>query len=326
MRESLGAIEAAWRGKRVLVLGSGGFLGRRVARLADRLGCEVHGAVRDRDRAARALSRLGVGATLHAIDLGLEPGIAGLLARVRPDVVLDLAGYGVRREEQDPEVAERVNARLPEWIARALPVDRRSDWRGAQLVHAGSALEVGDSAGVLDESAECRPTTLYGRTKLAGTRALARVAAETGVRAVTARLFHVYGPGERLPRLFPSLLRLAREGGDLDLSSGTQTRDFAFVDDVAESLLRLASSSARPGEVVHVATGRLTSVREFALTAARILGIDGNRLHFGDPATEMSHGTVSVARLLELCGAAPSADLEAGISRAARELECEWAS
>ncbi|MFN0006569.1 MAG: NAD-dependent epimerase/dehydratase family protein [Planctomycetota bacterium] len=307
MHKSYGGDGAVWQGRRVLVLGASGFLGRRVARFADRLGCEVHGAVRDPARA-------GVSAELHAVDLGREREVAGLLARVRPDVVLDLAGYGVRREDQDAELAERVNARLPQWIVRAWPVDRRSDWKGAQVVRAGSA------------SAECRPTTLYGRTKLAGTRALASAAAETGVRALTARLFHVYGPGERLPRLFPSLVRAAREGGDLALSSGTQQHDFAFVDDVAESLLRLAASSARPGEVVHVATGRLTSVREFALTAARILGLDESRLRFGEPAGEMSHGTVSIARLLELCGEAPSADLEDGIARAVRELEHEWAS
>lgn len=319
MNESFGAVGIAWQGRRVLVLGANGFLGRRVARLADRLGCEVH-------RAARDLTRLGASAKHHAIDLGRERDVAGLLARISPDVVLDLAGYGVGREEQDAEIAERVNARLPEWIVRSFPVDRSSDWEGAQVVHAGSALEVGDSAGTVDETAECRPTTLYGRTKLAGTRALARAAAETGVRALTARLFHVYGPGERLPRLFPSLVRAAREGGEVMLTAGTQARDFAFVDDVAESLLRLASSSARPGEVVHVATGRLTTVREFALTAARILGIPETNLHFGAPAMEMSHGLVSVARLLELCGEAPSADLEDGILRAVREMELEWAS
>ena len=307
MRKAYRDDGTVWHGRRVLVLGASGFLGRRVARLADRRGCEVHGAVRDP-------TRPGVSAKLHAVDLGRERDVTALLAQVRPDVVLDLAGYGVRREEQDAELAERVNARLPEWIVRAFPADRSSDWKGAQVVRAGSA------------SAENRPTTLYGRTKLAGTRAMALAAAETGVRALTARLSHVYGPGERLPRLFPSLVRAAREGGDLALTSGTQQHDFAFVDDVADSLLRLAASSAGPGEVVHVATGRLTSVREFALTAARILGIDESRLRFGEAANGTSHGVVSIARLLELCGEAPSADLENGIARAVRELECEWAS
>jgi nucleoside-diphosphate-sugar epimerase len=291
MNESYGADEAAWRGRRVLVLGASGFIGRRVALLARRLGCEVHAAA----------------------DLRAERDVAELLARVRPDVVLDLAGYGVGREEQDAEIAELVNARLPAWVVRAFSPDRGSEWPGARIVHAGS-------------SAENRPTTLYGRTKLAGTRALTGAATETGVRALTARLFHVYGPGERPSRLFPSLVRAAREGGDLALTSGTQAHDFAFVDDVAESLMRLARSSARPGEIVDVATGRLTTVREFALIAARVLGLPADRLRFGEPAAEASYGPARLSRLLELCGEAPSPDLERGILRAVRELPCELAS
>ena len=51
-------------------------------------------------------------------------------------------------------------------------------------------------------------------------------------------------------------------------------------------LLRLALSSSNPGEVVNLATGRLTTVREFALTAAEVcrippendLSLDGYRL------------------------------------------------
>lgn len=327
MRASDERNEITWVGRRVLILGASGFLGRRVARLAGLHGCEVHAAVRDPDRAADLLTRVESGARVHAVDLGLERDVADLLARVRPDVVFDLAGYGVGREEDDAEIAEQVNARLPERIVRAFPVGRGSSWNGAQIVHAGSALEVGASSGILTEAAACLPTTLYGRTKLAGSRALSRAALETGVRAVTARLFTLYGPGERPGRLFPSLVRAARRGEDLALTSGTQSRDFAFVDDVAASLLHLAASSARPGEIVHVATGRLSTVREFALAAARALGLREERLHFGELASraedprEEPHGPVSVARLRELCGESPSADLEDGIARAVSALE-----
>jgi len=327
MHASSTAIEAlAWRGRRVLVLGASGFLGRRVAVQAAGLGAEVHAVVRDPARAARVLARAVGGVRIHAVDLSTRPTVAALLEGVGPEIVLDLTGYGVRRDELDPGSAELLNARLPEWIASSFPLDPDSDWTGAQIVRAGSALEVGETAGEIREADPCRPTTLYGRTKLAGTLALARASAAAGVRAITARLFNVYGPGEPPGRLFPSLVRAARRGGPLPLTLGVQRRDFTFVEDAAEGILRLAGSPAAPGEVVHLATGRLTSVREFALATARLLAIEEERLRFGElPAREdeLDHGPVSIARLRVLCGWSPPSDLEDGLARALHAIELE---
>ena len=120
---------------------------------------------------------------------------------------------------------------------------------------------------------------------------------------MTARLFTVYGPGEHRGRLLPSLLETARQPGKLALTAGGQRRDFTYVEDVAAGLLRLGVSSAEPGEVVNLATGRLTTVREFSLTAAKVCRIPAERLEFGRLSTrpeEMEHTGVSLDRLKRL--------------------------
>ena len=81
------------------------------------------------------------------------------------------------------------------------------------------------------------------------------------MRAVTARLFTVYGPGEHCGRLLPSLIEAARAEKPLELTAGTQLRDLTYVEDVAEGLLRLGLAQAEPGSVVNLATGHLTMVR-----------------------------------------------------------------
>jgi nucleoside-diphosphate-sugar epimerase len=109
------------------------------------------------------------------------------------------------------------------------------------------------------------------------------------------------------------------------MSAGLQRRDFTYVEDVAEGLLRLGRSSAAvPGEIVNLATGQLTSVREFAAEAARVLGIPSDRLAFGALATraeEMQHDPVSVTRLRQLLGWVPSMPIAEGVRRAARSSE-----
>ena len=276
----------------------------------------MHAAVRDPERSAAILDRWGARATVHAVDLSREDEVSRLFTRVEPAVTFNLVGYGVRREERGESASTVLNARLPEWLARAIRSGRQASWTGMSLVHAGSALEYGEAGGDLRESTPCRPTTLYGRTKLEGTLA---IAGATGLRWVTARIFTVYGPGEGPGRLLPSLVDAADELGEVALGPGTQRRDFLYVEDAAEGLVRLACAPDGSGEIVNLATGKLSSVREFALAAARLLGVDDQRLRFGAlpvRVEEMNHEPVRIDRLRELTGWTPPADLEAGLARA----------
>jgi nucleoside-diphosphate-sugar epimerase len=197
-------------------------------------------------------------------------------------------------------------------------------WQGQRIVHTGSALEYGTSTGDLSEASTPAPTTLYGQTKLAGTRSLQRDSRSMKLNSVTARLFTVYGPGEHAGRLLPSLLEAARNGNPVDLTEGKQQRDFTYVEDVVEGLLRLGITNTLPGDIVNVATGHLTSVRQFVETAARIMGIPDDHLHFGDLPTrveEMQHKPVAVHKLKQLTSWIPSISIAEGI-----KLTCQRTS
>jgi nucleoside-diphosphate-sugar epimerase len=193
-----------------------------------------------------------------------------------------------------------------------------SSWPGQRVVHVGTALEYGEAQGHLREDTPPRPTTVYGRTKLAGTVALAERCRRLGVAGVTVRLFTVYGPGEIEGRLLPTLLAASGHERPLDFTAGGQRRDFAYVEDVAEGLLRLGLAEPQYGTICNLATGRLTTVRDFIEVAARATGLDPSRLRFGVLATraeEMSHDPVDVSQLVTLTGWRPPTSIEDGIRR-----------
>ena len=130
------------------------------------------------------------------------------------------------------------------------------------------------------------------------------------------RGFTAYGPGEPAQRLLPSLISAAGSHGPLALTAGEQPRDFTYVQEVAEGLLRLGLVSQRAGPVINLATGKLTRVRGFIETAADVLGIDSDRLLFGAipyRAEEMWHGPVDVTRLRDATGWTPGLEIRAGI-------------
>lgn len=313
----LAAQSDAFRGVRTLVFGASGFIGRWVARALADAGAEVTMIARNSDAAAQ-IDRWGARGDVRVANLQDAAEVRRIVTAQTPDVVFNLAGYGVDRTERDARVAHALNAQLPANLADAVAASVPTAWQGARLVHVGSALEYGVADGDLREDSVALPTTVYGRTKHAGTVAVTRIARAKNLRAVTARLFTVFGPGEHAGRLFPTLIRAVDSSDAIPLSEGSQRRDFAFVGDVAAKLIQLAAVETLPGEVINLASGTMHPVRDFVSSAADALGIDRKRLIFGAIEVrpeEMSHRSVVVDRLRELTGGALSGDLSDVVAR-----------
>jgi nucleoside-diphosphate-sugar epimerase len=306
-----------YRGCKALVVGASGFIGRHVAAELHRAGAELVIAVRNPDAARAALSEHDADGVVCVVDLAQSGAAAQLVEVLEPSIVFNLAGYGVDRSERDEALAQRLNSDLVAELAEA--VDPDPHWTGPALVHAGSALEFGTERGDLADPWRCSPTTLYGRTKLEGSQRLREIGSRRGIGVLNARLFTVYGPGEHAGRLLPTLLQAIRGEERIPLSEGLQRRDFTYVAEVAEGLLRLGASPAAAREgALNLASGELTAVREFVETAARVLGLDSVRLGFGalpTRADEMSHEPVSTAALERAVAWKPSVAIEAGIRR-----------
>jgi nucleoside-diphosphate-sugar epimerase len=308
---------ASYSGTAALVLGASGFIGRWVARELSRNGARLTLAVRNPESAAAIFERWEVRGEIVAIDLTDLGAVAALFRRARPSVTFNLAGYGVDRSERDDQLSWQINERLVAAVCEAAAETVDTAWRGLHVVHTGSALEYGAIGGHLEEAAEPNPTTTYGQSKLAGTRTMTRLCERHRLRGITARLFTVFGPGEHAGRLLPSLIDGAASGGPLPLSEGLQRRDFTYVEDVTDGLLRLGLTEG-PTTVLNLATGNLARVRDFIEVAARILRIPDDKLRFGAlPARpeEMEHAEVAVSRLRERLGWVPGTDIAAGIHR-----------
>lgn len=317
MKESSN-LDDPYNGTQTLVLGASGSIGRWVARILCARGTKVALVVRNKGVAEQIFSTYGIRGDIYEMDLQNLAAVAKLLQTVKPSITFNLAGYGMDRSERDDRVAYQINARLPEAILETIAKRRDPRWPGQDIVHAGSSLEYGPIGGTLPEDSITNPTTLYGASKLAGTELLARYCKARNIKGLTARIFTVYGPGEPQRRLLPSLLETAKTGKPLQLTSGEQKRDFIYVEDVAEGLIRLGLAHAALGDVVNLATGRLTSVRSFAVAAAKIIGIPHDRLKFGKLAAlteEMHHSQVTIERLRRLTAWVPPTGVREGIRK-----------
>ena len=214
---------------RAVVTGGAGFIGSHVVDALLARGDEVH--VVD-SLATGSRGNVAAGAELHELDIR-DAALGPLVERLAPAVVFHLAaqadvGTSVERPDFDADVNVVGTVRVLEAARRA----------AARVVFTSTGGAIyGECPEPAPESAERRPLSPYGTSKLAGEEYLATWNRLHGTANVVCRLANVYGP-RQLPSLeggvvaiFLDRLRDGRE--TVIFGDGGQTRDFVFVGDVA---------------------------------------------------------------------------------------------
>jgi len=233
----------------LLITGGTGFVG---GHLLDKLAAQ--------GTAARCLVRrkslarpLPPGMTPVLADLSTGEGLEEALRGV--DTVIHLAGVTKALRLSDYEAG---NARATETLARAVA------GRPVRFVHVSSLAAMGPGA-MLEEDAEPRPVSLYGRSKLAAERAVRALLPD----AVIVRPPVVYGP--RDTDVFQVLKSVAK-GVALEIAGGGQWFSAVYVKDLADGLLLASRDPRAAGRAYFMAAPEPVSWRELAQTAARIMG------------------------------------------------------
>jgi dolichol-phosphate mannosyltransferase len=276
---------------RALVTGAGGFIGANLVRHLAALGHEPVALVRpDGDR--WRLADLGDEVAIEAVDLADEDAVRHVAARSRPEVIFHLAAHGAYSWQNDLGRMLATNVRA---TAALLDV---TDELGAALVHAGSSSEYGYKDHPPREDEHVEPNSLYAVTKVTATHLCRLAAATRGTRAVTLRLYSIYGPWEEPGRLMPTLVERCLVGEWPPLVGPEIARDFVWVTDACEAFVQAAiAAGEQPGAVFNVASGTQTTLgalvaiaREvFEVAAEPVWGTMGPRrwdtaIWIGDPS------------------------------------------
>jgi len=190
------------------------------------------------------------------------------------EVVFHLAGL--------PAVARRVEAPLESHEACAtgtvqvLDAARRAGVR--RVVYAASSSAYGDIPGaVRRESEPVSPMSPYAAAKLAGEFYCRCFWSVYRLETVRLRFFNIFGPRQDASSpysgviaIFMALLsdgRAPRIDGD-----GLQSRDFTYVANVVQALLKAADAPAAPGNVYNIGTGGSTTVVDLVRHLNELLG------------------------------------------------------
>ena len=292
---------------RYVVTGAAGFIGSQLAEALVQAGHEVAGIdcftdyydPAEKEENARVLD-------VRRLDLAADPlDFAGF------DGVFHLAAQaGVRSFGDVFQLYLRRNALATQRVFEAAAT------AGVRVVFASSSSVYGEAeAYPTPESAELRPISPYGVTKLACEHLARAYAAGFGLDAVVLRYFTVYGPRQRPDMFFRRVCDRLLAGTAFEIyGTGTQSRSFTEVGDAVAATIA-AMERAPAGAVYNVGGGDEASMLEAIAELERLAGRRLDVRHVGAATGDVPRTKADVARIREALGWEPRTPLPDGLGR-----------
>ena len=297
----------------VAVTGCGGFIGVRLTRRLLYLGANVLGVdnftevVYPASHRRHLIEEFANCPNFRFLEASIDQPVAHDFVR-GAEVVINLAGLSGQGSSWDREAEYHyVNASsaavLFETVART---------GTRRFIQASTSSVYGD---VVDgnEDQDLKPCSPYGESKLAGEQMLKELSRTSETDLVTARLFSVYGPGQRDDMGFARFVESALANRPLTVHNRPGlARDFTYVDDVVEAIIALIDRSVPAGEY-NVASAEPIELLVALNILDELFERPLDRILLATPPGMQSSTRANIDRLLSVSKWRPSTSLRQGL-------------
>lgn len=260
--------------RQVLITGGIGFIGSALARALAALGAEVtlvDSLIPEYGGNLFNIADIVDRVTVNVCDVR-DPFAMAYLVRGK-DYLFNLAGQTSHLDSMtDPQTDLAINASAQLSILESC----RKANPSVKLVFASTRQLYGKPDYLpVDERHPVRPVDVNGVNKLAGEQYHRLYNDVYGIRACSLRLTNTYGPGMRVRDARQTFLgiwiRLLIEGRPIKVfGDGLQLRDFNYIDDCVDALLRAGAREAANGKIYNLGSREVVSLKEVAETITQL--------------------------------------------------------
>lgn len=322
----------------ILVTGAAGFIGFHVARRLLNAGHEVAGidsfspyydpALKEARFAE--LARFARFAP-ERLDLADPDAVRDLFARCRPSRVVHLAAQpGVRRALDEPHAYMTANV-----VAFLHVLEGCRHGRVEHLVYASSSSVYGQNASLPFREGDNvdHPISLYAATKKSNELMAHSYSHLFGLAATGLRFFTVYGPFGRPDMAVYAFTHAIAGGRPIEVVHGGRVRrDFTYIDDVIEGVVRILDRPARPDpawdatapdpatssaphRIYNIGNDRPEELNRLIALIEDALGRRAARIERPLPPGDVIETRADISALRRAVGFAPSIPIEEGVGR-----------
>ena len=287
---------------KVLVIGGTGFIGINLSNALLDHGYEVHSISRGDEN--WKVSKISDSLKIHRSNILDVKDLTSKIEEIKPDGIINASrfgGYGPNEDATDTYLGN-IGGILNIFKAAA----KMSPW----FIQISSSFEYGEKGGMVSENSAAEPISDYGLSKLYSTNIFLKLCKHYGIHGIALRIFQAFGPYEDEGRLLPYILSKIVVGEDIVLKHPKVFRDFIYIDDVNNAVLKAIDKIQHFDEpqVFNLGTGIETSIEEIA-----------------NISSQVSHSTIKIAStdVNDARREASMKSLVADISKAKKLLEWE---
>jgi nucleoside-diphosphate-sugar epimerase len=233
------------------------------------------------------------------------------------DYVLHQAAIpSVPRSVEDPLTSNRANI---DGSINLLVAARDAGVR--RTVYAGSSSAYGNSETLPKvETMPTAPLSPYALQKLVGEQYCRLFTTLYGFETVTIRYFNVFGPRQDPSSPYSGVISLFISGlcdgrRPTIYGDGEQTRDFTYVANVVDGVLRACHSPNANGEVINIATGGRISLNQLFETVKREVGSHLQPVYSDPRAGDVRDSQADIGKAQRLLGYTPIVSFDEGLGR-----------
>jgi UDP-glucose 4-epimerase len=297
---------------RVLIAGGAGFIGSHLVSALVERGDQVR-VLDDLSSGTRA-NLEGLDVELIVDDIRDEITVRRALKGV--DTVFHLAAFiSVPASMEVPRDCYETN------VMGSLNVLQAAHEEGVRrAVLASSAAVYGDRDEIVSENDAPIPVSPYAASKLAMEQLAATFNRAYGLETVCLRFFNVFGPRQSpdspyaaaIPRFTQDLIT---ENQVTILGDGQQTRDFVYIDDVVQGILKAAEVAGVAGEVFNLAGGKSISILELVDILHRFFPEAEEPDYGAAREGDIRFSQADITKAMKALGYRPEVDVEEGLRR-----------
>ena len=250
------------KGISVLVTGASGFIGRHLVNALQKEGADIHTICRQNN----IRNNLN-GVKYYIGNLTDKKFIYKTVNQVKPKKIFHLGGFtNPSRDINFLEEAINVNFYGTVNLLNSL---KNIDFES--FVFCSTAEVYGNNPIPFEENMKPNPVSPYSISKASAEMLCNMMHNMYGHPITILRLFLIYGPGENSNRFIPKLITSLLNDKIFPMTKGEQKRDFVFVGDVVEALIKSSLSKKAKGETINISSGIQYRIKEIADKVSNIL-------------------------------------------------------
>ena len=237
----------------LLIVGGTGFIGSNVAKKALKNGFKVTVISKNNYSQNKQINSVDY----INVDISREKDLHHILKDKVFEYVLNLGGYVDHKNfsEGGKEVFEtHFHGTLN--LVKSINKDNLKGF-----IQIGSSDEYGANIAPQKENQREMPISPYSIAKTSATHFLQMLYRTEKFPVVILRPFLVYGPGQNSGRFLPQIIKGCLSGKEFETSLGEQLRDFCYIDDITDGILRAMKCDNVNGKIINLASGDPISIR-----------------------------------------------------------------